>query len=77
MKKIYAAAAIVFGAIIAVFTAFIAGGRSKENEIKAEAEAIAREYENAGSDAIIGGLEKERGVRSEKVDSTTRDYDPN
>jgi len=68
MGKIYAAIAVIFGLIAAIFTAFFKGGQSKANEIKAETEEAAREYQSAGSDALIGGLENEAKVKDEKID---------
>ena len=74
MGKIYAAAGIIFGVIAAIFTAWFKGGQFKENEIKAKSEETAREYQQAGSEAIIGGIEKENQVRNEKVDTDSRSH---
>jgi ABC-type sugar transport system substrate-binding protein len=72
IKFIIAGAA---GIALALFAAFRSGGKSKVNKIKAEAEETAREYENAGSEAMIGGLEKEAQVKNEKViDIVKRDH---
>ena len=74
MSKIWAMLGIVMGAIAAIFGAFFAGSKSKANEIKAETEEAAREYQNAGSEALIGGLEDEQKVKNEQVDTDKRDH---
>jgi hypothetical protein len=59
MSKIYAFVAFVGGLILAFLKIFSMGKTSAQNEIKAQTEETAREYENAGSEALIKGLEKE------------------
>jgi len=74
LTKIKLILAGAVGIALALFAAFRSGGKSKINEIKAEAEETAREYENAGSEAMIGGLNKEAAVQDETIDTTKRDH---
>ena len=54
--------------IVTVFFAYFKGGQAAKNKIKAETEAEAREYERAGYDALIGGLEKEKKISDRPVE---------
>jgi len=74
MKKIYAFISLVGLVLFAGWNAFRAGQLSKANQIKAEAEEAAREYQNAGSEALIGGLDKELKVRNEKHNDTADNH---
>ena len=74
MAKLWAILGAIGGVILAIFSAFRAGSKSKTHEIKAQQEEAAREYEKAGSEALIGGLEKERQAKDEEVDTTKRDH---
>jgi gas vesicle protein len=74
MGKIYALFGVIAGIIAALFTAFAKGASSAENKIKAKQERAAREYENAGSEALIGGLENEQKAKTEPVDTNKRDH---
>ena len=74
MGKIYAMMAFVGGLILAFLKIFSMGKTSATNEIKAETEETAREYENAGADAYIGGMENEAEVKSEKVNTSAVDH---
>ena len=70
-SKLWAALTAAFFLVGALITAYLKGGKARANEIKAETEEAAREYQNAGSEALIKGLEKESQVKHEKVDSDT------
>jgi len=70
--KLFLAGAIAV--IVAIFTAYRSGSKSKQNEIKAQAEEAAREYENAGSEAMIGGLQNELKVTNEDIDNLNRNH---
>lgn len=48
--------------------------RAGQDKVKAEAEEAAREYQNGGSEALIGGLENEAKVRNEKTDTNIVDH---
>ena len=74
MTKLWAMLGAIGGVILALFASFRAGAKGKANEIKAQQEQAAREYEKAGSEALIGGLENEQKVKDEEVDTTKRDH---
>ena len=74
MGKVYAILGFISAAFITVFLAYREGGKSKQNEIKAMAEEVAREYESAGSEALIGGISKEELVKNEAVNNTKRNH---
>ena len=74
MSKIYAFFAIIFGLIAAIFAAYRKGAQSSEDKIRAELAEVAREYENVGSEAMIGGLNHENRVKNETVDTDIRDH---
>ena len=64
---------LFFATIVGIFATFFAGKKAGKNEVKLAAEEGAREYQNAGSEAMIGGLEKEqklfsKGVATDKDD---------
>ena len=61
-------------AVAAIFIAYQKGRKGKEYEQRAMNEAAAREYERAGSEALVGGLENERKIADEKIDPTNRDH---
>ena len=66
------AIAAFFTFIFSAFKLFSFIGKAKANEIKAEAEAEAREYEKAGSDALIGGLQREHKEVDKPIDVKNR-----
>ena len=66
--------AAFFGFIATIFAAFYKGGQSAKNKIKAESEQAAREYERAGSEALIGGLKREQEAKTAKIDTDKRDH---
>ena len=72
--KIYAMMGFVGGLILAFLKIFSMGKTSAANEIKAETEEAAREYENAGAEAYINGIENEAEVRNEKVTTSAVDH---
>ena len=72
MGKIYAAMAFVGGLILAFLKIFSMGQTSATNKIKAESEEAAREYERAGSEALIGGLNREQEKADEDIDTVNR-----
>jgi len=74
MSRLYAILGIISGFFIALFTAFKSGQKSKAMEIKAETEEAARKYEQAGSEAMVAGLEKEEAVKNETVNHFPRDH---
>lgn len=74
MARVYAILAAIGAIIMTIFGAFRAGSKSKANEIKAEAEQAAREYRDAGAEATIAGLDRERKIINEKVDTASRDH---
>jgi|GEM_PF-4112337 len=74
MKKIYAALSIISVVLLGIWKAFTSGQKSKDSEIKAETEEAARDYQNAGSEALIGGLEQEQKVQNEKVTDTASNH---
>ena len=67
MKRIYAAIAFIGGILLVILTAFKKGEKLKAAEIKAETEEVAREYERAGSEAMVAGLNKEKEVQNEVI----------
>ncbi len=69
MKSLIATIASLIGNLFAYF----AGQKSATNKLKAEAEETAREYERAGSEALIGGLEREQKLRDKGVDTSQKD----
>ncbi|WP_372743282.1 hypothetical protein [Neptunomonas sp.] len=73
-SKIWAFLAAIGGILLGVLKVFSLGQKSAENKIKAQQEEAAREYENAGSEAMISGLEKERKAKDDKVDTAKRDH---
>lgn len=74
MLKLKAILAAIVGTVIALFMAFRKGEKSATNEIKAESEEAAREYERAGSEALIGGLKREQEKTNEAIDTDKRDH---
>ena len=74
MGKIYAMMAFVGGLILALLKIFSMGKTSATNKIKAESEEAAREYERAGSEALIGGLNREQEKTNEAIDTDKRDH---
>ena len=72
--KIWAFLALVGGVLLGVLKVFSLGKKSATNEIKAKQEAKARETEKLGAEAMVGGLEKERGARNAPVDTDKRDH---
>ena len=72
MGKIYAVMAFVGGLILAFLKIFSMGKTSAANKIKAETEEAAREYERAGSEALIGGLKREQEKADEDIDTVNR-----
>ncbi len=72
MTRIYAFFAAAGAILIAIFSAFRFVEKSTVNRIKAEREEAASEYRQAGSEALIGGLEKEQEKISEAKNSTDR-----
>ena len=63
-----------FGYIPTIFAAFYKGWQSAKNKIKAESEETAREYERAGSETLIGGLNREQENVNEDIDTDKRDH---
>ncbi len=75
MGKIYAAIAAAFGLIATIFVAYFKGGQAKKHEIKGKTEEAARKQQQASSNALVDGLEKEQEVRNEEVDADSpRDH---
>ena len=74
LNKLWGYIAAAGALVAAIFIAYFKGSQAKANEIKAETEEAAREYQNAGSEALIGGLEDEQKVKNEKVDTDKRDH---
>jgi len=72
--KIKAIIVAFLSAIVAIFAAFKKGEKTKENEIKAESEAMAREVERANVDVMVEGLEREQVKQNEKVNTVKRDH---
>ena len=70
--KIFLAAGL--GIAIAMIMAFRKGGKSAANEIKAETEASARDYQQEANKAILTGMEQEAKKRNEKIDTVNRDH---
>ena len=72
--NIKAIGAAILATIVAVFAIFRKGEKSATTKIKAQAEEAAREYEQAGSEAMIGGLERESEALKKPIDTTRRDH---
>ena len=65
--------------VIASVLAFVFRGKAASAKVDLEQERrersdAAREYEQAGSEAMVSGLEKEQEVEHETVDASRRDY---
>ena len=72
--KIYSIILGMLSAVAGCFYIYAKGSKAKENEIKAQAAEEALDYLNAGSEAIITGLNKEGVIRNESHSSDNRDH---
>lgn len=70
--KIWLAAAGAFA--VAVMYALQQKAKAQSAEQRADMAEAAREYENAGSEAMVTGLHNEHKVRNEKADPDKRDH---
>ena len=64
----------ILAVISAVFWGLLQREKKEQAQGKVEREETAREYENAGSEALINGLEKEQQVNNETIDTSKRDH---
>ena len=71
MKAYIAAGASI---LAVVFYAMFQKKRADRAAEALEREEAAREYEQAGSEALIGGLTREERAKNEKVDTVKRDH---
>jgi len=73
-SKIWALLALAGMIVFGYLKVTVDAKKSARNKIKAEAEETAREYENAGSEAMISGLKKEAKVRNETINTSNRSH---
>ncbi len=74
MTRVYIILASLAGFIASLFAVFTAGGRSARNKVLAQQAEDARQYQQAGIEAMTGGLENEQKVNNETIDTDNRDH---
>ena len=70
--KAYITAAASVAAVI--FYALFQRQKAARAEEKAEREEAVREYQQAGYEALVGGLKNEERAKNEKVNTARRDH---
>ena len=74
IKKITSVLLVIVSVLALVFRGKAASAKADLEQERRERSDAAREYEQAGSKAMVSGLEKEQEVEHETVDASRRDY---
>ena len=74
IAKIQGYLAAAASLLAVVFYALFQKKRADEASAALEREETAREYQQAGSEALIGGLKREEEAKHEKIDTVKRDH---
>lgn len=74
LAKIKKIGATVGGFLIIGLYALFQRELKKSAEERLEAEETAREYEKAGSEALVSGLKREQKKSNESIDTDKRDH---